>query len=190
MQSKDMQESFQKIRDFFLHQDRLLYASGQFPVRSTVQGIWGPSVMEYVFDMFQKLELNKCKHFIDLGSGDGRIVWIASLFTDATGMESDPTFHNLAIEKQPDVNPYHKITFAKKDYHHEDLSKFDFLFCNPDHTFPDAFVAKLVRECNGGKLIIYNNIYPVFGLQKQKTLWYDQFPILMYNLKFQEKRQV
>ena len=40
----------------------------------------GPSGTQDIYDFFVKIKLERYKNFIDLGSGDGKVVLIASLF--------------------------------------------------------------------------------------------------------------
>ena len=43
-------------------------------MRDTEVGFWGTAACDDVFELFQKINLSKFKNFIDLGSGDGKVV--------------------------------------------------------------------------------------------------------------------
>ena len=84
----------QKYRE---HTDSIL-RKGDFPLRETFNGFWGISVCEEVFELFKKLRLRYYNNFLDLGSGDGRVAAIASLFTNATGIESDKELYEKGLK--------------------------------------------------------------------------------------------
>ena len=51
----------------------------------TSKGYFGFSDVQTIFELFKKIKLEKYNRFLDLGSGNGCVVAIASLFTKATG---------------------------------------------------------------------------------------------------------
>jgi hypothetical protein len=55
----------------------------------TSVGLWACSLLEEILDLFEQLDLGRYRHLADLGSGDGRVVLVGSLFTRATGIEAD-----------------------------------------------------------------------------------------------------
>src|SRR3989344_348569 len=78
---------------------RNLLKMGRLPMWSTEKGFWNASIAEEVYQAFKKIKLNKFKNFLDIGSGDGKVVLIASLFfKNAEGIEIDQFLHNKAIE--------------------------------------------------------------------------------------------
>lgn len=115
--------------------------------------------MSEVFTLFKKLNLKKYKNFIDLGSGDGRIAHIASLFTNAKGIESDDELHAKSLEMKKKLKS--KAEFIKGDFLKHDLSQYDIVFCFPDKPLHYGLEEKLLKELNG-KFILYGpNVYPV-----------------------------
>ena len=66
--------------------------------RLTSAGYWAASDPKFLFELFRKLRLGKCRKFLDLGSGDGVVVAVASLFTTAAGIEIDKALHNDALQ--------------------------------------------------------------------------------------------
>ncbi len=64
-------------------------AGGGPGYRPTARGLWAPADCAEVGELFARLRLGGCRRFLDLGSGDGRVVMLASLFTRAEGVEID-----------------------------------------------------------------------------------------------------
>jgi hypothetical protein len=76
---------------------RRLLRSGKLPMRSTEKGFWNASISDEVYETFKRIGLQKFKSFLDIGSGDGKVVLIASLFCrTAEGIEIDNFLHNKA----------------------------------------------------------------------------------------------
>ena len=69
--------------------------------RGNFQGkhFWNASIAGEVYEAFKKIKLNKFKNFLDIGSGDGKVVMIASLFCkNAEGIEIDKSLHNKSVQ--------------------------------------------------------------------------------------------
>ena len=63
-----------------------------------------------------KIKLQKHKRFLDLGSGDGKIALIASLFCkQAEGIEIDAFLHSKALEMQQKTG-ISNVIFHNKDF--------------------------------------------------------------------------
>lgn len=151
----------------------------------TAYGIWGPSSMLDVFELFGKMRLEGRKGFVDLGSGDGRIVLIAALFTDACGIEGDEKLDATAngakaalIGQVPELS---RAAFTKGDYTQADLTGFEILFTFCDHPWDPLFEKYLEERCDG-VLLSYNRIFLPQRLKKGKTYWMQQVPIVSYPL--------
>ena len=83
---------------------RDILKNGRLPMWSTAKGFWNAAIADEVYKSFKKLRLNKFKNFLDIGSGDGKIVLIASLFCqNAEGIEIDGFLHNKAVEIQKKI---------------------------------------------------------------------------------------
>jgi predicted RNA methylase len=148
-------------------------------VGDTLKGIWGPAETQDVYDFFVKIKLQNYKNFLDLGSGDGKVVLIASLFTDATGIEYDKELIEVGnrIKKQLKL----KAKFLKADFLEHDLSKYDFIFINPDKGFEKGIEEKLIKEMNPkAKLFVYNKIFLPRFMKKGKTYLFNGIPIISY----------
>lgn len=156
----------------------------------TSYGIWGPSSMLDVFELFSKMSLDEKKGFVDLGSGDGRIALVASLFTDSLGIEGDESLDAIAksaketlISRIPELT---RASFINGDYTQQDLSKYEILFTFCDHAWNADFERKLQRECRG-VLLSYNRIFLPQILRKGKTYWMQQLPIVSYPLNVEDR---
>ena len=150
-------------------------------VWDTEKGIYGPADCRMVYDFFKRVELDKSKHFLDLGSGDGRVVLIASLFTQATGIEYDEDLVQTSIKINDELGL--RAEFKQKDFLEEDFTKYDFIFVNPDQEFSEELERKL-REAveKGSRLYVANHIFAPRKLKKGKIVWVNQFPFIAYEL--------
>ena len=84
-----LDNQFQSIVKEYDQYYKSLLQKGRLPLKSTAKGFWGYSIAEEVYELFKKIKLEQYKSFVDLGSGDGKVVLIASLFTKAIGIEID-----------------------------------------------------------------------------------------------------
>jgi hypothetical protein len=113
---------------------RLKQVKEGLPYRSTKSGMWATSSAEEVYRGFCHFELDQYSHMADLGSGDGIVVAIASLFTRATGYEIDQWLHEQSIELSNSLN-LSKATFIQADFLRANLSAYDLLYLYPDKPF-------------------------------------------------------
>ena len=98
------------------------YNKGQVPVAATPVGIWGAAITEHLKHFFQEIKLNKYKTFLDLGSGDGKVVLIASLFgVKATGVEFDQDLIDHANNFKKKLNL--KAEFIQANFFDIDLCR-------------------------------------------------------------------
>ncbi len=101
------------------------------PYKATLKGFWATSIIQDVYEAFKWAGLENYRHFVDLGSGDGRVVAVASLFTKATGIEIDPHLHQLSI-KLKEYLGLNNIEFYLGDFEEWDFDDFDFIYIYPD----------------------------------------------------------
>jgi hypothetical protein len=113
---------------------RLKQVKERLPYRSTKSGMWATSSAKEVYRGFCHFELDQYSHMADLGSGDGIVVAIASLFTRATGYEIDQWLHEQSIELSNSLN-LSKATFIQADFLRANLSAYDLLYLYPDKPF-------------------------------------------------------
>ncbi len=171
------EKELQKIKKEYEDFHRSMLEQGKIPVYDTEIGIYGVSIADNIYDLFKKIDLKKYKNFLDLGSGDGRVVLIASLFTKATGIEYDKELVKKGIEIKNKLKL--RADFIQGDFLKQDLKKYDIIFINPDKGFHKGTEEKLLKEMKG-KLIVYNFVFHPRFLKKGKTYWFEQTPVTVY----------
>lgn len=173
-------DKFREIKEKYNDFYQTFYSRGKGTVFDTKKGIWGPSGTDDVYDLFVKIKLKDHKSFLDIGSGDGKVVLIASLFCEnAVGVEFDKGLNDvgLKIKKQLGL----KAKLLCKDFFEHDFSKYDILFINPDKGFKFGLEKKLIEEMKDkAKLFVYNQIFSPRFMKKGKTYWFGQVPVIQY----------
>lgn len=165
----DMGESkFTKIKREYDDFYRSLMKRGRLPMWSTEKGFWNASVADEVFEAFKRIRLGKFSNFLDVGSGDGKVVLIASLFCkNAAGVEIDELLHHKALEMQSKLK-ISNAAFHNKDFFEHNFSKYDILFSAPDAPFERGLETKLLGEMKG-KLIHYGHHFHPANLKKESS---------------------
>ena len=154
-----MLQKFQVIKQAYNDFRISLLKKGKLPLRETAAGFWGTSICDEIFKIFKRINLQKFKNFLDVGSGDGRVVLIASLFTKATGIELDLQLYKKSLEIGNKLQLNAK--FIHDDFFEHDFSNYDILFCYPDKPLHHGLGHKLGEELKG-KLILYgHHLYPI-----------------------------
>jgi len=179
----DPEERYKKFLEIEKEYEDYAYEqrkNGKGMVYDTEKGIFGTSSCSALFKFFSEIRLETYNDFLDLGSGDGRAVLIASLFTKATGIEFDKELCNVAKKIRDKLELDCEI--LQEDFLKFDISKYDFLFINPDQGFQKGLDEKLANEMRG-VLFVYNYIFQPEKLKKGKSYWYDEIPIVMYENK-------
>jgi len=173
-------DKFHSLKELYNEYYSTFYSKGKGTVFDTAKGIWGPSGTQDVYELFVKIKLSKCKNFLDLGSGDGKVVLIASLFgVDSVGIEYDNGLVKKSIEFMKKLKL--KAKFICGDYFKEDFSKYDIIFINPDQGFEKGLEDKLVKEMNPKcRLYVYNEIFQPRFLKKGKKYWFNGIPVIVY----------
>ena len=156
---------FERIRGEYTKRRSRLILAGRSQ-RPTSNGYWATSNPSQVFELFKKINLQDYGRFVDLGSGDGVVVAIASLFTKATGIESDEKLHEDAVKMRGMLKLDCK--FINSDYLEQDLSVYDIIFINPDNYF-HVLEKKLVENFKG-KIVITDNIFRPLTLIQSKNI--------------------
>jgi len=100
--------------------------------------------------------------FIDLGSGDGRVVFLAALFgAKAYGIEYDTRLVDISRKAQEglkDVIETNKVNFIQGDFLKHDLSQYDIMYlCAGTNTLLEL-IKKVVEEIKPGGVFI--SLYP------------------------------
>ncbi|MBI2647123.1 class I SAM-dependent methyltransferase [Candidatus Woesearchaeota archaeon] len=141
---------------------RELLKNGKLPMWSTSKGFWNAAIADEIYLSFKKLNLNKFKNFLDIGSGDGKIVLIASLFCDnVEGVEIDNYLHNIAVNVRTKFG-INNAVFHNKDFFEHDFSKYDVLFLNPDTPLERGLENKLLIEMKGELIHYGHHFHPRF----------------------------
>jgi hypothetical protein len=107
------------------------------------------------------------EHFADLGSGDGRVAVIASLFTKSTGIECDEELVDRSIEIKEKLGLQH-LEFEKGDFLRRELNDYDILFIYPDNPLI-SLEQKILREFEGD-LIVCGGIFLPERLVEKKLV--------------------
>ena len=148
---------------------KALLSSGSLPLRSTAKGFWGHVPAEDTYNAFRQLGLGRNKTFIDLGSGDGKVVLIASLFCKrAVGIEIDNELFKKSLEMQRNLGIANAIFFNDDFYNHSILD-FDLVFVYPDEPMHRGVEKKLLNEMTGKFIHCGHHFHPE-NLKKHKDV--------------------
>lgn len=159
---------------------RGILRSGRLPMRSTKKGFWNASITGELYEAFRKISLDKFKNFLDIGSGDGKAVLIASLFCqNAEGVEIDSFLHNKAIQMQKKFG-LNNAAFHNKDFFEHDFSKYDILFLSPDAPLERGLENKLLKEMKG-KLIHYGHHFHPRFLRRENSFLINNNLVSIYS---------
>lgn len=175
-------EIFNKIKEEYDLFYNILLRNGKLPMFSTKLGFWNSSSTKDVFDIFKRIKLHNHKTFLDIGSGDGKVVLIASLFgVNAHGVEIDDFLVAKSLELQRKFG-IKNASFIKKDFHEHDFSNYDVLFLAPDKPLRRGLEQKLVKELNG-KLILYGPVFHPRSLNKDESFFVNDTLVTIYSKK-------
>ncbi len=143
-------------------------ASLEEPYKMTPAGMWACSVAEELAELFAALDLGRFQHFADLGSGDGRAVLLAALYTQATGIEADPELVAVARHLAAELG-LTRADFIQGDLRQVDLSPYDLLFIYPDK--PLTWLENLLPDLWRGRLLVYGPHFKPETMTHEKTLY-------------------
>ncbi len=161
--------------------EQFLLQNGQLLTRDTGVGVWGVTNINDIYEAFVRMKLNTHKHMIDLGSGDGRVVLLASLFGVAsTGIEYDDWLLNTSLDMKRKLNLPHfgQVTFRKDNFMAIDLSQYDVVYVSPDKPFFRGLNKKLKQELMG-KLIVHGyEFHPInFYMENEWVINGEKFSV-------------
>ena len=143
---------FNQIKEEYNSFYKELLKGGRLPMWDTGHGFWSHAIADEVYEAFKRLNLQKHRSFIDLGSGDGKIVLIAALFCKrAVGIEIDNALFKKSLEMQRKLSIPNAI-FYNNDFYDHSISEFDVAFVYPDMPMHRGLEKKLRNELRG-KLI-------------------------------------
>lgn len=171
---------FKVIKQEYDNFYKSLLKKGSLPMRSTELGFWNAAISQEVYDAFKKLNLQKFNSFIDLGSGDGKITLIASLFCkQAEGIEIDDELFEKSLEFKNRLN-IKNVVFHNNDFIDHPIKDYDVVFINPDKPMERGLEKKLLKELNG-KLILYGHHFHPLQLKKEKSFLVDNNLVSLYS---------
>lgn len=188
--------AFLVIKAGFDDRDKTIKAAHGAAHFTTSHGIWGASDLEELYQFFVRIHLEARTGFLDLGSGDGRVVFVASLFTRACGVEADERLHAeaarmqeslCAITEYPAARALHAAS-ERCELLHGDftnpsllprLRAFPVVFTFSDHHWPAPFERQLAQESDA-VLLSYRTVFRPGTLKKGKTYWVGQTAIESY----------
>jgi hypothetical protein len=174
------ESKYMQIREEYEGFYKSLMQQGSLPMRDTGIGFWGPSVSDEVYEAFKKLGLKKCNSFLDLGSGDGKIALIASLFCKRSfGIEYDKELHGKAVELQNKLG-VKNVKLVNDDFTKYDLSTYDIIFCSPDKPMERDLGEKMKKELKG-KLLVYGHHFHPTNLKKEKSVKVNDMLFTVYS---------
>lgn len=171
---------FSQIKKEYDNFYRSLLQRGKLPMWSTEKGFWNAAIADEVYEAFKRLRLNQFKNFLDIGSGDGKVVLIAALFCkNAEGVEIDDFLHNKAVQMQIKFG-LNNVRFHNKDFFVHDFSKYDMLFLAPDAPLERGLENKLLKEMKG-KLIHYGHHFHPRFLKKEDSFLVNGNLVSLYS---------
>ena len=171
---------FAQIKKEYDNFYRYLLKNGKLPMWSTKKGFWNAAIADEVYNAFKTVKLEKFKNFLDIGSGDGKVVLIASLFCrNAEGIEIDKFLHGKAVEIKNKFEISNAF-FHNKDFFLQDFSNYDALFLSPDAPLERGLENKLLREMNG-KLIHYGHHFHPRFLKKETSFLVNGNLVSLYS---------
>ncbi|MBT7903705.1 hypothetical protein HN587_07615 [Candidatus Woesearchaeota archaeon] len=175
-----MKQKFEIIHKHYKKYYGTYISKGHVPSRVTLDGdgFWSYTDFEMIKELFGKIDIGKFSKIIDLGSGDGMVVMLASLWIDSVGVELDKKLFDDSIRIQKDILTELKkeklrLKHAKlvnKNFLDVDLKEFDLIFLNPDNRLYEI-ETKLRAEMNAtARLIVMNDLFLPLNLKLIETL--------------------
>jgi hypothetical protein len=155
---KDRDIMFKQIFDVYNKGDEKEEKKRGNVLKDTSKGFYVPSDMKKVYEFFKKIKLEKYKSFVDLGSGDGRIALIASLFTKSSGIEVDDALYDKSIAIKDKLKL--ECNLVKGDFMDFDISQYDAVYMYPDKVFSKKMNEKLKKELKGDLLLFSDTFLP------------------------------
>lgn len=114
----------------------------------------------------QRLEMKQNIQFLDLGSGDGRVVFRAareSLFHRSIGVEINPVLHGFAsIRRAVQPKYWNSTNFYMKDLWKMNLSNSHVIAVYGLHPIMDKLGQKMVNELPNGAIVV-SNVFTIPG---------------------------
>jgi SAM-dependent methyltransferase len=131
------------------------YLKSEWVVR---KGLFYPTWLDELLPALQAA-VRPGARFLDLGSGDGRVVFMAAAMgARATGIEFDRKLHRMALDARGrlgDVVDVDRAVLKRGDFFKEDLSGYDVLFYfGSGSSAESTLLAKLRREMRPDAVLV------------------------------------
>lgn len=149
----------EKIKEMHDNFRRAMMKKGKLPMFSTLKGFYSASNPDEVYKAFEKINLSGYDHFLDMGSGDGIVVLIASLFTKATGVEFERSLYERSVQFKNTLG-LENAEFENKDFFEHDISSHDLVFISPDKPMYRGLDKKFSKELKGHLLHTGTQFHP------------------------------
>jgi len=126
----------------------------------TGRGLFYPSLLDDLIPAF-RAEVLPGRRFLDLGSGDGRVVFLAAfLGAEATGIEYEREMDRLARRARKRLGglvPSGRARLRRADFFREDLSRYDVLFYYGQGSYvEDRLLEKIAREIRPAAVALFS----------------------------------
>ncbi len=167
-------KKLERIMDHYNEVQTMFLRNGSLLAKDTGIGYWGVSPIKDTFDFFKQIGLHRYGSFLDLGSGDGRVVLVASLFgVRAHGIEFDDELIDIGIKGRTRLGfpEFSNTKFLQKDFMEHDLSMYDVIYISPDKPFFRTRLEKKLKNEFRGKFIVHGwEFHPESLTQKSVIL--------------------
>jgi predicted RNA methylase len=156
--AKERIKAFRRLSKYFDQRHRQSGDPDGGPYRLTALGAWATSRAAHVFYFFKAIGLHRAALFCDLGSGDGLVVCIASLFTRAIGIEVDKELCRMGCQAATQLGLQDRVRFVCADFRTIRIREADCLYIYPDK--PPRDLIFLLDGWNGS-LLVYGPHFPL-----------------------------
>ncbi len=165
--------------------EEFLLRNGHLLQKDTKIGYWATTPIKETFEVLKQLwasepsinseQINRkfkaCRSFCDLGSGDGRVVLLASLFNikKSVGVEADNWLNKVSLHMKNHIgfDEFCRTKFLKKDFFDHNIRGYDYVFISPDRPFYRGLEDKMKNELDG-KLIVHSRVFQPENLKLDK----------------------
>ena len=146
-----------------------------------------PTGSKYLKQLFTSLSAKNLSHFVEIGSGDGRVTrWVAAHNSEcqAVGIEINP-FLVLYSRLLSKVLHLSNVLFILSDFRHVNLSPATCIYIYMLPKVLPALLNQITKQCRRGTIII-SQVFTLPGWEKYliETLNYSGRLFYFYRLKF------
>lgn len=177
-------DHFNKLNKTYDDYQRFLLKKGRMLFKDTKVGIWGVTPLAETYELFKLLNIGSNRSFIDIGSGDGRIVLLASIFgLKSHGVEFDPALVNssIIIRNKLGLPQFVNTKFLEADFMDHDLSSYDLVYSSPDKPFHRKGLDRKLEKELKGTLIVHGWEFHPSNLQKKEEHVINGEKFLVYS---------